>query len=260
MNKCQFRYKRDIILFLKQIRLFWIVFSAGSTAAVTVIWYMIRFGEEFTKNCGFCDLDVFFFCLGNYPEEWENIWMADHYLIAILPFLILVLQLIFYVDINSCERMYYISFRRINLWKQTLHDFVGIAFIIVSWLFCFEQSEKAVFSFLYGQTGKSLFIGKVLSPGEEFLFLNCMIIRQAVVLVLFFIFAYGILFKFSLVWSATVMIGAVAASFLLGFTGCDSPFVLNAISTNIRLPLFGLLIMLLIVFSDRKYLKYIYLE
>ena len=249
----------SVVTFLKQVRLFWIVFSAGASA-VSVMWYVIRFGDEFTKNWGFCGLDVFFFCLGNYPQEWGDIWIADHYLIVIFPFLILIQQLISYVDVSSCERIYYISFRRAKLWKQALHDFAGSMFIIVSWLFCFELTEEVAFSLLYGPAEHSFFLGRSLNTKEELIFLGCMVIRQAAVLLLIFICVYGMLFKLGLVWSAAAMVGAVAAILLMGFTGMDSPFILNVVSTHMEKPLFILLVMLLIVFSRRKYLKYIYME
>lgn len=256
----QFGYSMGVVPFLKQVRLVWIVISAGSVAAASAMWYVGRFGREFAESCGFCGLDVFFFCLGNYPEEWGEIWMPDHYLIALLPFLVLMQQLIFYVDSNLCERIYYISFRRGNMWKQAVHDFKRIIFIIVSWLFFWEWTEKIIFSFLYGWTENSFFIGHGLTLAEEFVFLDCVILRQVIILLLASIVVYGIMLWAGLVWGAVVMTGTVITTVFLGFTGIDSPFALNAISTQAGKPLTILLILLLILLSGRKHMKKMYLK
>lgn len=245
---------------MKQIRLLRLVVSAGSTALLSVLWYGIRFGREFAESCEFCGLDVFFFCLGNYPKDWGKVWIPDHYVIASLPFLFLMEQLIAYVDTTSLERIYYISFRRGNMWKQAVYDFKRVLFMIWSWLFVWEWTEKILFSFLYGRTESSFFIGKGFTPAEEFIFLNGMILRQVLLLLFIFLFVYGILFWAGLFWATVLMAGAVIAMVLLGFARTYSPFVLSTISAQIEKPLILFGILLLILFAGRKYMKKLYLN
>lgn len=256
----QFLYKTGILLFLRQVCLLRIIVSSWAVAAISVIWYTVRFGSEFAELCEFCGLDVFFFCLGNYSKEWGEIWVTDHYLIAALPFLVLTQQLIFYMDSNSCERIYYVGFRRGNMWKQAIHDFVRIKFIILSWLFCWAWTEKTIFSFLYGWTENSYFLGNGITLKEEFAFLCCMILRQAIIVAVCFLFAYGMIFAIGLVWAAVAMIGVVMSLLLLGFSGINSPFVLNAVSAQTGKPLIVLIVLLLIIFLCRKYIKRIYFK
>lgn len=249
-----------MLSFLKQVRMLRIILYAESVAVISVLWYGIRLGEDFTRSNGFTGLDVFLFCLGNYPEKWEGAWMPDHYLIVAFPFLLLMQQLISYTDTNSRGRIYYIGFRRESGWKQAVYDGKRMLFLITSWLIFWEVTESVLFHFLYGNGRESFFLQNRITESVELFFIGRMILRQIVVLLIISLLVYGIQFWLGTLWAAVFMTGAVSGSILLGFSGSGSAFAVNSISNSIRGPLLFLLLLLLLVFMGKKYLKTLYLH
>lgn len=164
--------RQNMLSFLKQVRMLRIILYAESAAIISVLWYGIRLGEDFTRSNGFTGLDVFLFCLGNYPEKWEGAWMPDHYLIVAFPFLLLMQQLISYTDTNSRGRIYYIGFRRERGWRQAVYDGKRMLFLITSWLIFWEVTESVLFHFLYGNGRESFFLQNRITESVELFLLE----------------------------------------------------------------------------------------
>lgn len=253
-------WMENISMFLKQVRIVKLFLAAGVAALISVFWYVNRFGEAFSTIYDFSGLDSIFFICGNYPKGMEAGLMPDHYLMAMLPFILLAEHLISYVDTNTCERIFYICLRRKKLWKQAGHDLVRILFIVFAWMACYQAVLGTVLGCLYGWSGVSYFVERSLAVGDTVNLLCLFTLRQMFILFSVAMIIYGIQLWLGGSWSAIVMIGMVSAMVLMVFSGADFPFLLNLRSFRLAEPLLLLILILAGIVFLRKYLWKIYLH
>lgn len=248
------------IMFLKQVRIGKMILTVGIAAFISSFWYVKRFGEPISSVYGFTGLDSLFFFCGNYPKEMETGLIPDHYLMAMLPFIILAEHLISYVDTNICERIFYICLRRKKLWRQAVHDFRRIGFIVFGWMICYQALLEMILSCLYGGSGVSYFLNNTLTAGQGFGLAFVFALRQSIILVSISVIGYVVQLWAGSVWAAIVMIGSTAAMLLTVFSGTKIPIMLNLCSFQMAEPMILLALILAGIVFLRKYFLKIYLH
>ena len=209
---------------------------------------------------GLNGLDTFFLFCGNYPREIQNNFIPDHYVMAILPYVILIEQLVFYVDRNTCEGIFYICLRRRTLWKQAVHDLVRIGVLVFVWLICYQVLLGSIFFYFYGTGGVSCLLQQEFSTGQLYWLLLLFSFRQSVIFFILASIAYLILLRLGSSCAVILLIGLSAAMVLTVFSGAKISFALNLCSFQMA----GPVILLLLVWGGiaclRKHLLEIYLR
>lgn len=247
-------------LALKEIKLLSLSLSAVFSALVISAWYIMNRGGVFAEEYHFCGIDALFSVFGNYPEEVDTRFLWDHYLLILLPFIILIKHIISYIQVNTCDILYYLCLRRSNVHKQFVIDVMRIAVSIFWYMFVLVIMMEMILGYLYGWSGQSYFIGTSITYWGTVLLLFQYVLRQCVILCVVSIAVYIIQLRYNGIWAAIIGISCIGIFVLLDLK--EAPNIIHFVSVkcNIIGMISMILILILYLLSYRKKFMKLYFK